>query len=231
MQVTLSTFSDTVEAMNWVESKVVACADPTKPPKLHPQNWLLSEFWYSVDKGVEYEKCTKLSNEIERSARDATSSAHALDLHHQQPLLAPPPPPPAQQLVRHRGAVQKVTQVCNKLGKCITSCETTLPSRKRSLDEEAFKSLRGGLQRCRDLRERTLDELEDLRHLNESMDADDTLVALKDLAKQAQEHLQALQEAMDKSLPAPVKHEDAKQPDVTGEADGSASESAPVEAT
>ena len=219
MQVTLDTFSDEIEAMKWVDDKVSSVADPTKPARIHPQNWLLSEFWFSVDKGVEYERSTKLSDEVERNARDATSSAHALDLHHHQPL----PPAQPQDAVRHRSAVQKVVQMCNKLGKTIVACEGSLPARKRKCDEIAFQNLKSGLTRCRECKESTMDELEDMKTITDDMNVGDTIENLKGMAKVVGDHLQALQEAMQKSQvdPAPVKAE-AEAPQASQEAEQTA---------
>ena len=76
---------------------------------------------------------------MEREAKDASSSAHAMGLQNGEPNHGKC----AQ--ARYKSAVNKLVSVLNKLGRAITLCESSLPTLRRTLQEDKFKGVKVGL--------------------------------------------------------------------------------------
>ena len=215
MQVKLETFTSEEEIAQWLEKKVQACEDPCKPPLLH-DNWQLCEYWFVHDGGVKRKRETVVQDQVERNAKDAISSAHCLGLP-EEPFNTNGNTNQKQQKAleaRHKTGVNKVVQSLNRLGRSILSCEGALPTLKRSLDEKAFKGVKSGLGKCREVKESIMDTLEDYKTITEDMDVDEVIERLRELGKKVQEHHDALQECLSKCKapgppPEPIKAEEA----------------------
>ena len=154
IQVKLEAFQSLEEIDEWIAGKVALCEDASKPPRLHG-NWQLCEYWFVHDRGVKRKRETMLQDQVERSAKDANSSAHCLGWP-EQPLQSK-----GQKAAEngHKAAVNKVVQSLNRLGKGISLCESSLPSMRRSLEEKMYKSVKLGLGKCREMKETRMDNL------------------------------------------------------------------------
>ena len=60
-QFTYADFKNDEEAISWVQSKALPHADPSKPDRVHPSNWRLSEYWYYWDAGTKFKKDATLT--------------------------------------------------------------------------------------------------------------------------------------------------------------------------
>ena len=187
-----TTFQNDQEASEWAEKKFLECRRDDKPDKPFPANWKLSERWFSFDKGRDKSAETVLEESLARSSNDLSSSMSALGDKDQNPKKRSP-------AGMRKTSLNKTTQLASRLARSLASCEASLPSKRRALAPSEYQLLRDGLCACRLARDQALDDIEDLRALPDSEDAqDDCLEKLNKVATTLQEHNSTLLEAFKK---------------------------------
>ena len=165
--------------------------NPAYPPKVHPENFRLSEYYYERDKGKETSRKTTLSERVERKGCDAGSASSMLSLDDGQK-----PGKVVDVGQKHRQALSRAQHHMKRLASTISSTEQQLPSLKRRIGEKAFAVLRKGVTQAREYKERCLDEMEDYKAVPDEQHAQDIITSLTEMNKGLQEHVGALVEAV-----------------------------------
>ena len=177
--------------MTWADTKFDMCRRDDKPDRVHPTNWRLSERWVTMDKGRDKAAETCLEETLNRDSTDVNSSMSALGLPEQQQGSKKKS---AAEL--HKSSLTKATQMASRMAKCLMTCESSLPSMRRSVSGPAYLRLKEGLHACRVARDQGLDDIEDLKVLPDGPDEQEKVIAeLNKVTKSLQEHNQALVEA------------------------------------
>ena len=210
-QFTYADFKNDEEAISWVQSKALPHADPSKPDRVHPSNWRLSEYWYYWDAGTKFKKDATLTEEMARDATDTSAGMAILGSDHEEPKKKCGRISMEQ---KHKTMFNRVSAQCSKLAKAIAQAETCLPAFRRKLSQGDFKCFKLGVQKCREEKEFICDELEDLKTLaGDEAAQEEQLEKLKTLLQQAVTHLDALAESKkshEPDPPAAIKNEAAQ---------------------
>ena len=199
------------ELNTWLRGNVDPCARPDKPDYLHA-NWRLCEYYFFQDKGVDLNKDQKIDEAMSRDAQDLAGGLALLDTEE-----------PAKKKTKmtlndqNKSICQKFLQTSNKLAKGVSHSESMMPACKRSWEENRFRKFKLGVQRCRERREETIDDYEDLKDIQSKSDDEQevTIEQVKHLVEILSESLAALNEAKKLNVPvgaSPIKAEDAATP-------------------
>ena len=193
-QVTELTFSDEKEMKSWCEAKWGAWQSDLHPARYHDTNWRLDELWYVHDKGEHKDRETTMEEKIERAAKDGQSAQAAISYEEKKCGKTA--------AERHKHALTKFSFMMNKLNKTLSQAEVAMPGLKRKLKVTEFSGMKDGVAKCRAMKDKVMDEMEDLREPKEG-DHEDFADRLDVLQKDVQEHQEALLEALTKFKGAP----------------------------
>ena len=210
-QVPESRFKNQEKLEAWVDGKVCVCAHADHPPREHENYWL-KELWFVHEKGTLFSQKAKVTEEMERTTKDLPAGMAVLRLEAGGQAAKKAKLSMSEV---HKSQMNKIKTMSNRLGKAIGVAESALPSLRRSTTSSDFSSFRSGLGLCREFRENMLDSMEDLKHLAGTEEEQENQVqSLKDLLKEAGEHLDALTEkkkALEPEPPATAIKSEAEQ--------------------
>ena len=232
-QVAETDFETEEELVAYVEEHWDACADPAHPPK-ERDNWRLTEKWFKNEEGLHEKNCTKVTEKLQRSADCLPAGLSMMNLEDDTTKSKVKPVKD-----RHKATLSKLQGVVNKLGRIITSAESSMPSMKRKLADRDYAKMRSGMVVVRECRETSLDMLEDMRECPEvAEEAEGMIEKMQKLQKDVQEKISTLEQAMAhhnpsgaaassgsvkaESLPAPPSSESAAS--LVGIEDGASGE-------
>ena len=170
-------FKDDDEAQKWVARQVQPWID-TFPPRLDPENWKLSQWYYHSDDGTKMESCAEVEDKLERSSEQQPAALAIMGLETEQDSKRRKMANPEE---KHKGLVNKVTSALQKLGKGLVNVEGRLPSLRRQMPATSYKSLREGMDACRICKEHHLDRLEDVKTFEPSLSECEQDVVLEQL--------------------------------------------------
>ena len=199
----MDTFDDETQAMEWLESKILEIGDETYAPKFH-ENWKLNEYYVMRSKGTDGERKCKVSDNLQKNAADMAAGLSCLGIENA------PKKGKISCAERHKTSVNKLIQACNKLGRTLAQCETSMPSLKRSLNESVFNGFKEGVSKSRQAKEDAMDSLEDLKMLPpEEAEQEAIITKIKDIMQNVVTHGDALLEAL--TLHQPPKPKQIKK--------------------
>ena len=180
-----------------------------KHPDKPNANFRLQKRWWVLDKGIDESKSTELGEKVERSSSEVLGALSCLGLQDV--------PKKGKSLAeQHRFAIGKLNLSLSKLGRALSSCEQTLPAKKRSLSPQEYGRLRSGVHDCRACRESALDEAEDYKNLEGDEATQQAMIEkIQKLNKWVAEHLDCLVEAMG-TKPSVKKEVEKKQEHAAG---------------
>ena len=167
-------------------------ANPAFPPRHHPENFKLSEYYYERDMGKETSRKTTLEENLARKGADSSTAGSMLSLD-VEPARGGRRQTPEQ---RHKAAFGRVQHHMKRLASTINSTESQLPALKRRISSVAYSQLKHGVSQSRDVRGHILDQLEDYKAVPDECNTDLVINALQEMQKEVQEHVSALQDAM-----------------------------------
>ena len=164
---------------------------PEFPPKHFASNWKLSEYYYIHSLGKKTKTTFTMDEGLHRAGADLAAGAA---------MLADVPTKVGKgkdPLEVHKQNLNKVSSLCERLGKQISQTENFMPSLKRKVSDGVYGSLKKGLQTCRDQRCATLEDIEDWRAMPQTEEEQTDLNELMTKrAKHLAEHLTAMKEAV-----------------------------------
>ena len=203
-------FDDVDEQMEWLQSKVDV-DNVEHPPKLH-KNWKLSEYWFEHDQGAKTTKVMKIDEELSRVGKESGAANSMMSLDD-----LPQKGKGKDMAAKHKAGLGRVVSLCGKLGKAISSTENNLPGWKRKTPPGIYSKLKAGVERCRQCRAESLDEMEDLKDLPEEEHVfDEFMGKLAKIQTNLQEHIEAIKEAT--SLAEPTVKQQHEENDGDGDA-------------
>ena len=185
-QLSIDSFRSMDEITSWIQEKVGNGS--LEHPHCYHENWQLCEYYFEFDKGLNHEiKHTKL-DKLEKSASDCGGAVAALGDGE-----APNKRRGLSYEEKHKLWMTKTNTLVQKLSRSITTCESKLPPLRRTTSGEVYAKLKLGVQKCREIKDNALEELED----NKSIDQFDEGIVQKvmDLNAKVLEHHAALLEA------------------------------------
>ena len=202
MQVTEKTFHDEKEHRDWFHGKTDQYLSK-HPERVHPTNWMLTERFYSHDKGRHKAACTELEEKLNRSGSDAGAAAQMM-------LGEEPGKQKKDPETQHKQAVGRTTSMLGKLSRQISSLETTIPSLRRTISSAALAKVKEGLQKCRQVKDDTLESLEDLKIFStDTTQEEEKLEGLANLQHKLQEHTLAITDVLNMHKQLPIKKDPA----------------------
>ena len=209
---------DDDQLQKWATKKWDEADDGEHEAKINTDNWRLTERWFCFQEGRSKTNSSTMQEGLSRSG-DSLQSGLAMMNIDEAPKICNKKTPAE----KHKQMMGRVVLVLNKLGRAIVSCETQMPSLKRSIDGESYHRVRLGLMACRECKEQSLDKLEDFKkNVPPEEEIDDMIIDMAKLQKSISESLDALTECMGNHKMKPsIKGE---QPAPGTEADGAEAE-------
>ena len=182
-------FKNQKEIDDWIYSKVGdGCQE--HPHQVHSSNWQLSEFWFQYDKGIDHQTKKTVMEKMDRVAHDGASACAALGMDENAKKKG------LSCEEKHRLWFTKSKNLISKLSRAITNYEGQLPSFRRSTSGDTYARLKAGVNKCRLMKDDSLEMLEDQKGVTEFNE--DMVQAMMDLHSRLAEHLDALVEAFKK---------------------------------
>ena len=136
---------------------------------------------------------TTITEKLERSASDSAAALGMMAIADQGVKRG------RSLADQHKAAYSKMNGGIQKLSRAIAHCEQCLPSLKRKLGATDFGMVKSGLSVCRDIKDCTLDQAEDLKVLPEGEVAQEEAIAtMAKIHVNLMEHIEGIQEAVRK---------------------------------
>ena len=159
MQVSHDDFTSDAEQYQWFLDKCQPFEDTEHPVREH-DNWRLQERYYIHNAGRTTSTKTVVEENLKRAASELSGTT---------PFLGLPDNPKAKALKSpaqlHQMSINRATALVSRLSKLVATCETSMPTWKRSLEKDEYMKTRDGLQKVRATKDVILDDLEDVREL------------------------------------------------------------------
>ena len=190
-QVSEKTFDTEKQQIDWLEKKVAPFANPEFPPRIHPDNFRLSEYYYERDMGKNTSQKTTIEENMGRKGCDMASAGS---------MVAPDEPVKGAKKVdmtqKHKQMLSKTMHHMKRLASTITSTETKMPSLKRRVGDKSYELLKKGLAQSRTFKESCLEEMEDYKQTPTEEKVESVIEALGEMSRGCQDHVGALVEAV-----------------------------------
>ena len=195
----MDTFDNDLQAIAWVEAKIMELGDDTYAPR-HHENWKLTEYYVVRSKGTEGERKCRVAENLQKNASDMAGGLACLGIENE------PKKAKTSCSERHRTSVNKLIQACNKLGRILSQCESSMPALKRSLTHGVYHGFKEGVTKSRQVKEDAMDKLEDMKMLpTEEADQEAIITKTKEIMQNVVTHGDALLEALRLHQPPPSK--------------------------
>ena len=197
-------FADDDELFDWVKEQCQPWVQE-HPPKIVKDNVHLCEFWIERDQGQDRSHASKVQEQVQRQATDASAALKALE-DEQAFAVGKKVKQPAE---IYKAAVSRLNGLMNRYAKVVNSVESSLGSLKHNCSAQEYAQFRAGLEEVRRNRESTLVALEEHKEVPDEEWMESQLQSVNSLHAVAAAHLKTLQEAFQKmKKPAsPIKEE------------------------